>query len=392
MPRLSFLLFFLRVPVIVFIAHAYVAARLVPITQDPATETVTVIVLLLMYIAIMAGFVVREAVGRPMGDTLSWIGFFALGWFSWIFVLTVLRDLLLILLYPAQWVFALEAPPMIATLSLQTGRLVWLLSAAASLVGLINARRIPAVVHVDIDIPGLPAELDGFRLAQISDLHVGPTIKTGFVRSVVQRTNNLNADTIVLTGDLVDGGVPALRDHTRWLAGLQAAHGVFAVTGNHEYYAGAQAWIDEFRRLGLQVLLNEHVVLEYRGRSLVLAGVTDYDAQRFDPTQASDPQAALHGAPENAAIRILLAHQPRSAAHAAQAGFDLQISGHTHGGQFWPWGYFVPLQQPFVAGLHSQQGMQVYVSRGTGYWGPPLRFGARSEITLIKLRSAPAAR
>jgi len=133
------------------------------------------------------------------------------------------------------------------------------------------------------------------------------------------------------------------------------------------------------------VLLNQHQVIEHGGCKLVLAGVTDFSAERFDAAQASDPAAALRGAPADAALRILMAHQPRSAPAAAAAGFDLQLSGHTHGGQFWPWQYFVTLQQPYVHGLHRLGRLAVYVSRGTGYWGPPMRIGAKSEITLIRL-------
>lgn len=177
------------------------------------------------------------------------------------------------------------------------------------------------------------------------------------------------------------------------LAELRSRHGTYFVTGNHEYYSGAQAWIDELRRLGLTVLLNQHVVIhppaaqDRQGQAdapLVLAGVTDYNAGRFDPAHRSDPEAALRGAPP-AAVRVLLAHQPRSAAAAAQAGFDLQLSGHTHGGQFFPWNLFVRFQQPYTAGLHKLQNLWVYTSRGTGYWGPPKRFGAPSEITQLRL-------
>lgn len=184
--------------------------------------------------------------------------------------------------------------------------------------------------------------------------------------------------------------MPELSEHTAPLGSLRAPHGVYVVTGNHEYYAGAHAWIDELRRLGLRVLLNEHVAIERDGATLVLAGVTDFSAGHFDPAHRSDPIAALAGAPAEAAVRVLLAHQPRSAAAAAEAGFDLQLSGHTHGGQFLPWNLFVPMQQPYVAGLHRHRNMWVYVSRGTGYWGPPKRFGAPSEITRIRLRAAGA--
>jgi predicted MPP superfamily phosphohydrolase len=205
----------------------------------------------------------------------------------------------------------------------------------------------------------------------------------------VDAVNGLHADMIALTGDLVDGSVPDLARHIAPLARLSARHGAFLVTGNHEYYSGEGPWTAEFRRLGLRVLQNEHVVVQHAGTPLVVAGVTDFGAHHFDPGQRSDPAAALLGAPAQAAARILLAHQPRSAAAAASAGFDLQLSGHTHGGQFWPWNLFVRLQQPFTAGLHRLNHLWVYISRGTGYWGPPNRFGAPSEITLLRLVAAP---
>ncbi|RZL93500.1 MAG: metallophosphoesterase, partial [Variovorax sp.] len=235
--------------------------------------------------------------------------------------------------------------------------------------------------------------LQGFTIAQLSDIHVGPTIKGGYIHRIVEAVNKLGADVVAITGDLVDGSVAELRDHIAPLGGLRARHGTYVVTGNHEYYAGAPAWIAELRRIGLRVLLNEHVVLrqDTPGRStgdseaLVLAGVTDYTAGHFDAAQASDPEGALAGAPTGSTTRVLLAHQPRSAPAAAEAGYQLQLSGHTHGGQFFPWNLFVPLQQPFTAGLHRLKDMWVYVSRGTGYWGPPKRFGAPSEITLLRL-------
>jgi hypothetical protein len=214
----------------------------------------------------------------------------------------------------------------------------------------------------------------------------------------VDKVNTLGADVVAITGDLVDGKVAELAGHVAPLAGLQSRHGTFFVTGNHEYYSGAHAWIAELRRLGLTVLLNEHVVL-YHGKTrgvdaqddsqtvapLVLAGVTDFTAHHFDKAHRSDPALALQGAPAAALVRVLLAHQPRSAAAASDAGFDLQLSGHTHGGQFWPWNLFVPMQQPFTAGLNKLQNLWVYTSRGTGYWGPPKRFGAPSEITALRL-------
>jgi len=251
--------------------------------------------------------------------------------------------------------------------------------------GFRNARRTAAVVSVDVPIIGLPAALNGFTIAQISDVHVGPTIKRDYLDAIVQAVNRLAADMVAVTGDLVDGRVSELASHVAPLADLRSRHGTYFVTGNHEYYSDAAAWVAELQRLDVCVLLNQHVVLQHDGAALLVAGVTDYSAHHFDPAQRSDPAAALAGAPADTAMKLLLAHQPRSADAAQRAGFHLQLSGHTHGGQFWPWNLFVRLQQPFTAGLHRLHGLWVYTSRGTGYWGPPKRFGAPSEITHLRL-------
>jgi predicted MPP superfamily phosphohydrolase len=271
------------------------------------------------------------------------------------------------------------------TLRSVTAMSVVVLAVIATAVGFAAARRRARIVNVDVPIQNLPAALHGFSIAQISDVHVGHAIRREYVDAIVDAVNGLRPDLIAVTGDIVDGPVGELGSHTAPLARLTARHGTFLVTGNHEYYAGAGPWIAEFRRLGLNVLLNEHAVLTHDGAPLVIAGVTDFSSHHFNPQQRSDPAAALAGAPSNAGARILLAHQPRSASAAATAGYDLQLSGHTHGGQFWPWNLFVRFQQPFTAGLHKLNQLWVYVSRGTGYWGPPNRFGAPSEITRLRL-------
>jgi hypothetical protein len=311
-------------------------------------------------------------------DRFAWVGLVTLGFFSTLLVMTVLRDLVLLgarMLFGAAAYAALVGPSAIDAL---------IVTALFTLVGFFAARR-PRLVSVDIPIARLPKPLHGFSIAQISDVHVGPTIRRGFVERLVARVNDLGADLIAVTGDLVDGSVEQLATHTAPLSKLSARHGAFFVTGNHEYYSGERAWTNEIERLGLTVLKNEHVVLQHDGALLVLAGVNDIGAHHFDPAQRSDPAAALHGAPAGAGAKILLAHQPSSATAAAKAGFDLQLSGHTHGGQFWPWNHFVRFFQPFTAGLHRLKNLWVYVSRGTGYWGPPNRFGVPSEITRIRL-------
>jgi predicted MPP superfamily phosphohydrolase len=321
----------------------------------------------------------RSFRNQDLADLFSWIGLTAMGFFSSLFVFTVLRDLLLgaaHLLLSASEADAWSAPSAQITLAV---------TSLVTLAGLIIARGRPRITEVTVPIRNLPESLRGFSIAQISDVHVGPTIKRGFVEGIVQQVNRLNADLIAVTGDLIDGSVARLSVHTAPLAGLRARYGAFFVTGNHEYYSGERAWTDEVRRLGIRVLKNEHVVLRHNGSSLVLAGVTDYSAHHFDPAQRSDPAAALRGAPADAGAKILLAHQPSSAPAAEAAGFDLQISGHTQGGQFWPWNHFIRFFQPFTNGLDRLNNLWVYVNRGTGYWGPPNRFGVPSEITRIKL-------
>lgn len=311
---------------------------------------------------------------QTLADRLAWLGGLAMGLFSSVLVLTVLRDLVRLFADSP----ALAAPTAVAVL---------VVACLFTLVGYINARQVARVVEIDIPLAKLPPELAGFTIVQLSDIHVGPTIKHNYVQAIVDRVNGLDADLIAITGDVVDGDVQQLRPHTAPLGSLRSRHGCYWVTGNHEYYSGAAAWMREFERIGLRGLHNRHVVIEHGGARFVLAGVTDYTAGAFDATQASDPAAALAGSPPDMP-RILLAHQPRSATAAEAAGFDLQLSGHTHGGQFWPWNHFVPMQQPFTAGLHRLGRLAVYTSRGTGYWGPPKRFGAPSEITLLRLVAA----
>jgi predicted MPP superfamily phosphohydrolase len=323
---------------------------------------------MLMPMTIFARAVTADA---RLADRLSWAGSLCMGFFSSLFVLTVLRELLMLI-------------PATRPHAQSSAVAVLLLALLATILGFINARRVARVRDVEVPIAGLPAALHGFSIVQLSDIHVGATIQRAYVDAIVARANGLQADLIAVTGDVVDGTVAQLGSHTAPLGGLRARHGVFLVTGNHEYYSGAAPWVAEFRRLGLRVLMNEHAILEHDGARLALAGVTDFNAAAFDPAQASDPQAAIAGAPADIP-RILLAHQPRSAAAAEAAGYDLQLSGHTHGGQFWPWNLFVPLQQPYVAGLHRRGRLWIYVSRGTGYWGPPKRIGAPAEITRLRL-------
>ncbi|HEY1892579.1 MAG TPA: metallophosphoesterase [Steroidobacteraceae bacterium] len=363
--------------------HIYVGIRLLPALPIATLGRVLgALALCASFALIIVGARSRMLQHSSLAANLAWLGSLNGGFFSSLAVLTVIRD---VFLGPA---VLLASRSEAATLEAASAIAVPLLAALATLIGFIGARRRPRVVDVEVPLRGLPPALDGFTIAQISDVHIGPTIGRDFLRGIVEIVNSLDVDLVAITGDLVDGSVEQLASQVEPLSRLRSRLGSYFVTGNHEYYSGATAWIAELRRLGLHVLLNEHVVLESRGSPLLLAGVTDYSAHQFDPAHRSDPQAALAGAAPDLRPRVLLAHQPRTAAAASDAGFDLQLSGHTHGGQFWPWNLFVRLQQPFTAGLNRLGDLWVYTSRGSGYWGPPKRLGVPSEIARIRLVAA----
>lgn len=316
----------------------------------------------------------------PLADVAAWVGFIAMGVFSLVLTFTVLRDLGWLLLGVTP-VVPSDPERRLAMLRLSNVAVFGLTGAAAAF-GIASARRRPAVVDVKVPIKDLSPALEGLTVVQLSDIHVGSTIRKDTIDAVVDAVNALEADVVAITGDLVDGTVDDLSPHTAPLGRLRARHGVFFCTGNHDYYSGALPWIAEVRRLGIRPLLNEHVVVDHNGARVAVAGVNDYTAEQFIPEHRSDPKKAIDGAPADA-LKILLAHQPRSCVAAAGCGYHLQLSGHTHGGQIFPWMFMVPVQQPYVAGLDKHEDMLIYTSRGTGYWGPPLRVGAPSEITRL---------
>jgi predicted MPP superfamily phosphohydrolase len=383
----------LRLFALVPLVHLYVGLRILPDLPWGTAGVVGGAMLLVAFTLAIPLAMLARRMPRRRADVLAWIGFIAMGAFSYLWVLTVLRDVILI-----AWEALAAASPAWAESGVLLSRLerfrsgsaaaIPIIAAAATLVGLYNARRRAAVREVAVPVARLPAALHGFTIAQISDVHVGPTIKHGYVERIVRAVNGLDADLIAITGDLVDGSVSHLAAEVAPLALLSARHGVFFVTGNHEYYSGVEGWVAHLRGMGFTVLQNQHAVLDHEGAQVVVAGVTDYSAVHFYPEHKSDPARAAAGAPGAAGLRLLLAHQPRSAFAARDAGFDVQLSGHTHGGQFLPWNWLVRLQQPFTAGLARLGDLWVYTSRGTGYWGPPLRLGAPSEITLLRLVGA----
>ncbi len=318
---------------------------------------------------------------------LAWPAF--LGWalFALVFAGLVVVDVVRLVAWISRKIARTPRmdPERRAMLARITGGAVTTLVVAEVGSGIVNALREPPVVDVPITLARLPRAFDGFTIVQLTDLHVGATIGADLVTSLVARTNELAPDLIALTGDLVDGTVEQLRDDLAALRELRAPHGVYFVTGNHEYYVGVDEWLAYLASLGIRVLRNERVEIVRGDSAFDLAGIDDYSAASYGPPHGADLGAALVGHDPQRAV-VLLAHQPRQVRDAARHGVDLQLSGHTHGGQVWPWHYLAAAQQGgLLAGRYQEGDTQLYVSRGAGYWGPPVRFAAPSELTRVIL-------
>ncbi|MGY1826695.1 MULTISPECIES: metallophosphoesterase [unclassified Blastococcus] len=251
------------------------------------------------------------------------------------------------------------------------------------------ANSAPVVRRVPVTLRGLDPALDGLRIVTFSDGHLSATYGGRRFERVVELVNQQRPDVVAIVGDLVDGGVDELREDVAPLADLVSQQGVYFVTGNHEYFVDTQAWMRHLPTLGVDVLRNERVAIRRGGASFDLAGIDDRTAAASGlPGHGADLDAALDGRDESTPV-VLLAHQPVQVQQAAAAGVDLQLSGHTHGGQLWPFDYAVRLDQPAVEGWSRHGDTQLYVTSGAGYWGPPMRVGARPEVTVVELR-APA--
>ncbi|MFF9019888.1 metallophosphoesterase [Streptomyces eurythermus] len=254
--------------------------------------------------------------------------------------------------------------------------------------GYAEARRVPRVRRLDVELPRLGAGLDGLRVVLITDTHYGPLDRARWSARVCDRVNTLEADLVCHTGDIADGTAGQRRAQAAPLGTVRATRARVYVTGNHEYYSEAQGWVDLMDELGWEPLRNRHLLVERGGDTLVVAGVDDVTAESSGLAgHRAHLAGALDGADPGLPV-LLLAHQPKFVDRAAAAGIDLQLSGHTHGGQIWPFHHLVRLDQPALAGL-SRHGARtlLYTSRGTGFWGPPFRVFAPSEITLLVLRS-----
>jgi predicted MPP superfamily phosphohydrolase len=368
-----------------WLMHRYVWARLVrdAAWPQPWGWVLTVVVFGLAGLVPLT-FIAMRWLPRVVNAPLAWVVYTWLGFALYLFLLAALADAGRVV---AAIVGGLPQQPERRLLLARA--IAGAVGAASGLIGLggvVNVARGFDIRRVTIPLARLPQSASGYSIVQLTDMHVGPTLGRHFVEHAVREANKLAPDLIAITGDLVDGTVDQLRDLVEPLRELRARDGVFFVTGNHEYYSGADAWIAHLATLGIRVLRNERVPIR---DAFDLAGVDDASAHRMLPHHGQDVARALAGRDPDRAV-VLLAHQPKALKHALGADVDLQISGHVHGGQMVPFNWIVLLDQPFVAGLHRVERCWLYVSTGTGYWGPPMRVGPRAELTRIELVRADA--
>lgn len=364
--------------------HYYLWTRLVrdPMWPSPWRQVATV-ALVLLALSIPASMLAWRTLPRAVAIPVSWVGYV---WMGSMF-------LLLVLLWGgelARWSWVKYA----SLASIDGGRRQFLAQILAGTAGLLgfalsgygvwSAVRPVEVKRVPIRLKKLPESMRGLRLVQLSDMHVGLTIGRDFVLDVVRKVNALEPDIVAITGDLIDGSVADLGSAVAPLGDIRATLGTYFVTGNHEYYSGADSWLEFLRSLGIRTLRNEHVEVYKNGDSIHLAGVDDWTAHQFGNGHGADVARAMNGRDISKPV-VLLAHQPVQFEEAREHGVDLQISGHTHGGQIFPFGFLTRLVQPYLSGLHRRGDSQIYVSSGTGYWGPPMRIAAPAEITLMEL-------
>ncbi len=390
---LQIIIFFSIVTVVCSLGITYIGKRLIkPMAWSKKQKRIAWIILSSIFLLPVFSTIFSRVSGGT-GSTFSWITYVGLGFISFVFTFLFLRDAGLLMTNIFQKIYSFVKPQ---TQLIDNSRRQFLLqstnlgvigaAAIATSYGIYEARKTPGIVRIDIPIARLPKEFDGFTIAQISDIHAGLTVDKKWIETVVEEVQKQSPDLIAFTGDMADGSVVNLERDVASLGELHAPFGKFFTTGNHEYYSGAIQWIKHAEHLGYDVLMNEHRAIEKNGSKIILAGVTDYSAGQFYKDQTSDPHKAIERAP-NGAAKILMAHQPRTLYQMNDLDFDLVLNGHTHGGQFFPWNYLATLGQPFIKGLHKWgEKTWVYVSKGTGYWGPPVRLGARSEITALTLR------
>lgn len=366
-------------------AHYYLVKRIALDVEWPAPIAPVVIALMVVGLATL---MVHGLLWRRLGvaaKPLAWVAYVWLGVLFYLFVSTVALDVATVLMGAAGHQSAAVSTSDVFLRARAT--LIVAIALMASTVALRRGLAPPITKRVSIELENFPEAMNGFRIVQISDIHIGPILGRRFAALLRDRIAELEPDLIAVTGDLVDGRVSHLIDEVAPLASLRAPHGIYFVTGNHDYYSGAQDWIEHVTGFGWQPLRNRSTTVERDGAKFELVGVDDPHGAILTGEGGEDLPRALESVEPSRAI-VLLAHDPATFRRARKTRVGLQISGHTHGGQIWPFGWAVRASVPWVAGHYWAGNAQIYVSSGTGFWGPPMRLGTRAEITEIVLSRA----
>ena len=378
--------------------HSYLWWRVVRSTTTPgrARRRLTLLTVALGLLPVLA-ILLRRALPLDAAAPLDWVAYSWLGIAFYLFLTLLALEPVRLLVRVVVPRGARRAPARDDAPAQREPRRVFLARGLAATAGVVAlgttgtgaylANSVPVVRRVPVTLSGLDPSLDGLRIVSFSDAHLSATYHGRRFERLVELVNEQRPDVVAIVGDLVDGDVGDLREEVAPLADLVSDQGVFFVTGNHEYFVDTRAWLRHLPTLGVTVLRNERVPIGRGGAAFDLAGIDDRTARASGvPGHGADLDAALDGR-DDAVPVVLLAHQPYMVAQAQAAGVGLQISGHTHAGQLWPFDYAIRLDQPAVEGLSRHGDTQLYVTAGAGYWGPPMRVGARAEVTVVELRS-----
>ena len=379
------MIFLIIFSAVLFVLYAYVGLRFVmPLEIMSSSKYVLCFILFVFYCFPIIGILLYfNKIENNLSTLIHWLGYIGLGFVSLLFFVQLGADVLLLIKLLLAKGHNFD-PHRRAFLGLSAKTIVGGIAGLGSIWGLYSALKEPVIKRVEIEIDGLPESLKGFRMAQITDLHVGSMIGGNFVEKVSRKIKELNADMLFFTGDAADGSVQSYGEHLKSLAEIHPKYGKYFVTGNHEYYSDMNGWLQLIEGLGFNILVNESQNIIVNDATIMITGIPDRGGGHFSSFHKTDMKKALGGM-NPSDFKILLAHQPKDVEYALKYGFDLQLSGHTHGGQYFPFSLLVQLAHPFIKGLHKRENTWIYINQGTGYWGPPLRIGTEPEITEIVL-------
>ncbi len=390
-PAFSISFFVIALTTLLFLGASFLAQ--LTFKHFPSTKkyraAIWLMVFLFLAVQLTAPALYRTWPSPPISVfAAQWFAYSTLGLFACFFIYHFFPVLIFKTWNRLQKRFFTKKPPVSMQIERRSFFTLSAFSFLSTSVGTYQAISGPGLKRVAIPIADLPAQLSDLKIVQISDLHIGPTIRESYIDRVIDLANTETPDLVVITGDLLDGTTEQIGDLVLRLNRLRARYGIYYITGNHEYYWGVDEWLGFLKaNTPFKILLNEHAVIDINGQNLIIGGITDSSAARIKKEHEPNVTQAFEGCPKEG-FKILLAHQPRHYDVANSLGVSLQLSGHTHAGQFFPWNLFVSIPFRYYRGLNRHENLWLYVSPGTGYWGPPMRFLIPAEVTSLRLAKA----